>query len=492
MSDRTWSPQQQAIFEWFKQGKGNLIVRARAGTGKSTTILQGIEHAPENKILLAAFNKRIAEELKTKLTNPNAEAKTLHALGFSFIMRNWSGVKVDSNKERVNAHAMSACGADTPDPILALVARLATLAKETNPFAQKGEELLDLQAEFDLCPEIGEHGQQYDDLFICNNAIKVMGLAKHRDGMIDFADMLYVPLVNGFIQPWFNLVCIDEAQDMNLTQLMLAQRCCKKGGRIVVVGDDRQAIYGFRGADSGSLDRLKTELKASELGLTTTYRCPKLVVAEAQKLVPDFNAAPEAPEGEIQQMDMKDVVDKVQVGDFIISRINAPLAGLCLRILRKGIRAKVEGKDIGRGLVSLVRKLGKSKSMTQFMERLTKWEDQTCAKWAAANKEAKVDEAHDKADTLRELSDGLTSLRELETRIDSLFADNVMDSPQVVLSTVHKIKGSEADRVFVLKDTLYCFKGAAAMQEEKNIHYVAITRAKKILVLVNGKVIRNG
>ena len=57
-----WSPQQKDIFEWFT-GKSlqsrNLCVVARAGTGKSTTIREAVNHAPERDILIAAFNKRI-------------------------------------------------------------------------------------------------------------------------------------------------------------------------------------------------------------------------------------------------------------------------------------------------------------------------------------------------------------------------------------------------------------------------------------------------
>jgi superfamily I DNA/RNA helicase len=49
---RVWSPQQDAIFDWFRSGQGHLVVRARAGTGKTTTILQGIHHAPEDAILV--------------------------------------------------------------------------------------------------------------------------------------------------------------------------------------------------------------------------------------------------------------------------------------------------------------------------------------------------------------------------------------------------------------------------------------------------------
>ena len=71
------------------------------------------------------------------------------------------------------------------------------------------------------------------------------------------------------------MVVVDEAQDMTSAQLEIAVGACKRGGRVVIVGDDRQAIYGFRGADSGGLDRLKKLLKAKELGLTTTYRLPE-------------------------------------------------------------------------------------------------------------------------------------------------------------------------------------------------------------------------
>lgn len=77
-----WSDQQESIFEWFQSGRGNLVVRARAGTGKTTTIIEGIKRARERNILLAAFNKSI--ELAAKLGSAG-RAKTLHGL----VMRVW-------------------------------------------------------------------------------------------------------------------------------------------------------------------------------------------------------------------------------------------------------------------------------------------------------------------------------------------------------------------------------------------------------------------
>jgi superfamily I DNA/RNA helicase len=98
-SERIWSAQQEAIFGWFENSlvppgtfSQNLVVRARAGTGKTTTILEAILHAPEAKILLCAFNKRIAEELTARLsaTGSNAVAKTLHSVGFGLVSSDWS------------------------------------------------------------------------------------------------------------------------------------------------------------------------------------------------------------------------------------------------------------------------------------------------------------------------------------------------------------------------------------------------------------------
>src|SRR5512137_30735 len=113
-----WSDQQENIFGWAKEGEGNLVVRARAGTGKTTTIIEAINYAPEQSILLAAFNKKIAEELKTKLKNPKAEAKTLHSVGCGFVYRNWQGAQLDNDRGERLARRSLPAGA--PDAVVNL------------------------------------------------------------------------------------------------------------------------------------------------------------------------------------------------------------------------------------------------------------------------------------------------------------------------------------------------------------------------------------
>src|SRR5690606_8710435 len=97
-------------------------------------------------------------------------------------------------------------------------------------------------------PEIEEDGYTLEDLIVFTQ--EAMNLALEKDGTIDFDDMIFVPVRNNWVRAWYNVVIVDECQDMNAAQIEMALRACKKGGRIIVVGDEKQAIYGFRGADS--------------------------------------------------------------------------------------------------------------------------------------------------------------------------------------------------------------------------------------------------
>ncbi len=484
-NNRQWSDQQQAIFKQFKEGRGNTVVRARAGTGKTTTILEGISHAPERKILLAAFNKKIAEELKTKLKNQFAEAKTLHSIGFGIVMRNWGKVGLDNDRgDKIAVSILKPELGREPSLILMNnVKRLAAIGKNACPFP-KVDDLVDLAYQFDLDPDDGDPWKVED---LARWACKAMEVAAVKDGTIDFDDMVYIPVRNKWVRGVYDLVVIDEAQDMNVTQLELARGVCKLTGRTFVVGDDRQAIYGFRGADSNSLDRLKTELKANELGLTTTYRCPKKIVEYAAKLVPDYMAAPTAPDGIIDMMEFEEIVKHAKQGNFVLSRKNAALAKVCMKLLRHNIRAMIEGKDMGKGLLNMIKKVGGT-SIPDFMARLTKWEQRQITRLKATGKksaEAKVENVIDAAETLRVIAQESKGYNDFLDKIKNLFVETPEGKGSyVICSSVHKAKGLETDRVFVLQETLY--PGGRQSVEEDNIQYVAITRAKRHLTWVMG------
>jgi superfamily I DNA/RNA helicase len=294
--------------------------------------------------------------------------------------------------------------------------------------------------------------------------------------------MVWLPVVMNWTRAWFNLVVVDEAQDMNLSQLTMAVKACKHGGRICVVGDDRQAIYGFRGAATDGMQMMRQKLSAKQLGLTTTYRCPRLVVELAQEIVPDYVSAPSAPRGMVDWC--SDVQARVQIGDSILSRINAPLAPICLSLLRNGIPARIEGRDIGKQLSAIVKKL-KARSVPECLSKLRAWGNRQIVRLKAAGTEDRISGITDQVETIVAIAEGASNISEITQRLESLFADTENGArPAVVLSSVHKAKGLEWNHVFILRET---FRHKSSEGEEANIYYVAITRAKQHLTFVSSK-----
>lgn len=492
-----WSTQQTQVFDWFQtkypQGKGpvHLIVRARAGTGKTTTIIEGVNRAPEDSILLCAFNKRIAVELASRVTNPNVQVKTLHALGLRLIRREWAGMPVTEKGLRgqwLTAQAVRQTekdnGEKTPYRILSLITQLHTKGREMVPLTYSPQLLTALALRFDLVPDEG--WGKYDQAFVVMAAHRAMQMAQEippDSGIgVDWADMLFLPLVWNLTAPDYQLGVVDEAQDMTVAQLELFQRCVS--GRICVVGDDRQAIYGFRGADSGSLDRLKKELQALELPLTETYRCAGTIVAKAQMLVPDLVGLRQE-EGIVDKGDFGPMLDLCQPGDFVLSRLNAPLVSVTLRLLRQGTRARMAGRDLGQGILKILKKLKitEAMSLSRCVDTVQAWERQTVTKLAASGVHDLIARTKDQAGMILSFCEDVDSVQEMLQKMEYLFVDldDAGPTPFVACSSVHKAKGLEARRVFVLADTL-----RTDSQEELNIQYVAMTRAKDHLTMVWG------
>jgi DNA helicase-2/ATP-dependent DNA helicase PcrA len=481
------SSQQRDIFSWFGGGRGNLVVRARAGTGKTTSIIRAIDYAPERKILLAAFNKKIAQELGTRIRNPRAEAKTLHALGFGYLRQARGNFEI--NEGRGFDIALEVAGNQAPTDVVRAVRDIAAIGKNAAPRASVAD-LARLAVAYDLALDTEWAKDGWDTKRLAELAAEAMEIATEDDGEIDFDDMIYIPVRCQQVRPRYDLVVVDEAQDMCATQLELALGACLQGGRVVVVGDDKQAIYGFRGADSSSIDRLKTELKAAELPLTITYRCPRLIVEEVHRLVPDFTAAPGAPEGAISDIFGDALYAAARPGDFVLSRKNAPLARVCIRFLMQGVRCSITGRDIGKGLIALVKQIrGRAHmSVVDFLGRLESWREKQTERARQLEKKAavaKIGWITDQADTLITIAADCSSVDALERKIGVLFTETGDAMDRIVCSSVHKAKGLERERVFGLVDTLY-LGGQREDVEEQNIEYVMLTRAQREFVRVLG------
>ena len=492
-----WSSQQESVFAFFTDSTDHLVVRARAGTGKTTTIVEAVKRwlaaNPGKTAVVCAFNVRIAEELKRRFVGfSNVEVKTLHSIGFACVRRFRERLIIEDPKKvavlRRDRLAQQVCGRQAPDAVVRLVAKLHTLGREVAPHAVNPGDLTALAISHDCEPDETLERMGFGLDYVEKKSLEAMELAadvKSGD-TIDFSDMIFLPVRNGWLVKQWDLGVVDEAQDMTTAQLEIAQGC---SDRMVVVGDNCQAIYGFRGADSDSLDRLKAELGATERGLTVTYRCSRTIVGLAQGWVPDFEADVNNPEGEIRSIAPTALTQEAQAGDFILSRLNAPLVPIAMSLLRAGKRARVAGRQIGKDLVALLKKM-KARSVPELLARIEAWSEREQsrqrAKLAVAVNgrreaiNAKIENIIDQAEMLSALTDGARNVEEVHNRAESLFSDDGLGIAGVITcSSVHKAKGLEADRVFVLRETL-----RETNQEEKNICYVAVTRAKKELVWV--------
>lgn len=502
-TERVWSAEQQAIFTWFSTSKVNdavsraLVVRARAGTGKTTTIKRAFSFAPEQSCLYAVFNKKNQREAAAAITDSRVDIKTLHSVGFTFVQNVWAGVQPTDEVETDRINAI--IGVDGPAELRTQLRKFLGFAKNTfiNPTV---DELVELAAERDIeCPGLEDEargGWVREKL-----AATVLGLleaSKVRDeqGRISFNDMVWLPVAMNWVTPRYDLVVVDEAQDMNLPQLTMAKGAVRPNGRICVVGDDRQAIYGFRGAASDGINMMKMSLNAAELGLTTTYRCPKAVVALAAAIVPDYKAAASAPEGAVEYVDTAtQVVGSAVPGDAVLSRSNSALMPLCLSLLRKGTPARIEGRDLGKMLLNIVEKVN-ARTVPQFIAKLESWAEKQISRFTnTKHAEEKAAEINDQRDTLMAVAEGASSVTEIQSRLTTLFGDSDKDlRPVVVLSSVHKAKGLEWNKVWLLTSTFNrrSYNGpnssdvstASRAKEEANIYYVGLTRAKQTLVMV--------
>jgi superfamily I DNA/RNA helicase len=474
------SAQQTAIFENVRGERGHTVVVARAGTGKTTTILKAMEHLPgpvQSDSLMVAFNKSIAKELEQRAPR-GVTVSTLHSYGLRQISRAISPrPQIDEDKLRPILQEVVGNQDSKKEERLA-VKRLVSLSKAT--LAKTDEAVDELIDRFGV--ELPQTETEEDA-----SEIRAKIVAETREAVnqsceiqnvIDFDDMIYFPCVFKMSCQPFARVFIDETQDLNESQIKLALKACDKRGRILAVGDDRQAIYGFRGAAEGAVDAVIDRLAAKTLKLTITRRCPKSVVALAAQYVPDFEASPDAPEGSVSTISLGSKDFNPQPGDFVLSRTNAPLVKLCFALLREGVRANIQGRDIGARLRSVVAKTH-ANTVSELAVKVSAWRDREVARLDALDRDPSS--VIDTAECINALSDGASSVDEVLGRIDRLFSDSGGgDSSRVILSTTHKAKGLERDHVWVLRST-YLRRDT---QEEQNLFYVAVTRTKRDLILV--------
>jgi len=496
MTNHPNTPEQDVILRFISSSKTNLMIKALAGAAKTSTLVLIARALRGTPMLCVAFNKRIAKEMEERLPS-HCVAKTMNAIGHQA----WQGyigkkLHVDANKLNLILRRISKQLSDAERAILNdIYTDVLQLTSKAKLFGYVPQDLYP-----DIPRLIDRDGlrqvlvdMEYDQLaWDLLDSLLVESINESFSGSIDFDDQVYMSTLFGGQLPRFPFVMIDEAQDLSPLNHRMLQRLVT--GRLVAVGDPNQAIYGFRGAVSNSMDVLQAQFNMETLPLTVCFRCASSIVEQAKRHAPDISAPHTAPIGLVE--DWREVPlrtaplnefvprrtvawgpDAIPNNCAVICRNNGPLISLGLRLITAGRAVQLIGFDISKRIIKILREFGDtSMPQSEVLERINNWR-------TAALAEGKLSESsiEDRTMCLIAFAQSARTLSEAITKAEALFSAK---GPIELLSG-HKSKGLEWETVFHLDPWRIPSKYAKSKEEirqENNIDYVIATRAKYRLV----------
>jgi DNA helicase II / ATP-dependent DNA helicase PcrA len=484
------TPQQAAAIKEVETGSGSIVLSAVAGAGKTSVLIEMLK-ATEGSVAFCAFNKSIAKEIEFKVNqqniNKDVKVGTVHSFGFGAIRRSISRVNVDGNK--IQTIVRDNFNNEESNMQTFLISAVA-MAKEVGIRACVNDN-------YNTWIQMFDHYDLWNSLPLDVNTDKAIGLCQDvldisnkTLNVVDFSDMIYLPILKKMRIWKYSNIFLDEAQDTNATRRALVKMMLAPKGRLIAVGDPHQAIYGFTGADSNALDLIQKEFKAKELPLSVTFRCPKNVVKFAQQYVSHIESHPDSADGIVDECNLQDLPNLVTQEDAIICRNTKPLVEVAYNLIRNKIPCKVEGRKIGEGLIKLAQRW-KVKTVGTLINKLEAYKEKEIEKYKKKENDSMCQVIEDQVETLGvfidqcKLDDPISTLVK---KIQELF-DDTENKNILVLSTIHRSKGREWNRVFALgMDTYSPSKWAKKdweLIQENNLLYVQATRAKNHLTKVN-------
>jgi len=494
-----WSQFQQDIYNWIDSGSGSLRVGAVAGSGKTTVLCAIVNRLPSTaKVSVLAFNKHTVEALRERLPSRITVA-TANGMGQSILTRHFyqeGAVTLEENKYRQISRKLID-GLDLSSLAIADKAAIKQAKKDLSNFLNR----LIAGCQATLSEPTIESLKHLIDYYVIESpigaalaiplvaeALKAGELMAHQQRIVDFGDQLWLPHIWDLRPAPRDWVLLDEVQDANPAQLALYKKLLGDTGRAIAVGDEFQAIQGFAFASPAMWGKVATDLNAETLPLSVCYRCPSSHLDLARAIVSGIQPRPDAPVGELEVVAPSEIKGMAQAGDMILSRFTAPLIALCLRLIVSGIQARVRGRDIGAQLVALAEQCG-SEPYSSFAGAASRYCLPKIQELRDNDDNQAADSLEDRYSAIaachQEFGSQCATMQQFTAKIAALFTD---DKAPVILSTIHRAKGDEADRVFLLgvNSLPYLEKVGQEWQEQQewNLLYVALTRAKKSLFLV--------
>lgn len=494
----TPSPEQSAILDGARDSNDSIFIHAGAGCSKTTTLTMLSKVLPRVPSCVLVFNASIKKELSEKFPS-HYEVMTFNALGQKAIGRflNKQQIQVDKTKlYTLLKSILQEEGLILQGDKFQQVLKLCTFAMQEGLVPES----FDIRGFIEDTPETWEELAEVCALTISGeeislaNQLLILSIKESLKGRISFDDQIYISVffAKNFF-PRFSQCLVDEAQDLSpLNREQIRYTCLT--GRLVIVGDDKQAIYAFRGSDANSFINLRA-LRPSwqTYPLLTTFRCPKNVVTLANRYAIGFRANESNPLGTVR--DLSRLEEPWCISDYLLSpsvailcRNNAPLLNMAFSCLSNNIPCEYLGRDIGKSLERLVKSIAGtalSQSRDDFLARLQSWEIRETGKYLNNS-----DSIQDRCDSIRALFG--TAHKDVYSVLQRIEELSKMTSGKLVLATGHKAKGLEWHTVVHLDpwrvpSKFALSKGGSILTQDLNVRHVITTRTQDTLVLANLK-----
>ena len=497
----TPTDEQLHLIDEMNTGTSSIVTKALAGAAKSTT-LEMAAQTMRGRNLALAFNVSIKDELKHRMPS-NFEVMTMNGLGH----RAWQNVlrprKLDVSKYKTYelvANLLDGMQLDkeTYTEYKFEILRAVGLAKayglvvegkypmRAYPFYADTEEGWQ---EFFAASGLDWDTDQISTYLPYVRYVMQASTTMAFSGKIDFNDQIYMPIVFKASMPsGYEQVICDEQQDFSLINLTMIQRLRAK--RYIGVGDENQAIYGFRGASKNSMTLFADMFKAKEMTLNTTFRCAKNIVKNVHWKTPHMKAAPWAVEGDVFRPESFELADFKENG-MIVCRNNGPLVSLAFKLIGAGIPVTIKGSEITQSIIGFMMRIArrdKSMSAGAFISLINEWEEKQIAEALDRRNPGKAERTADKAAVIKALPG--STVGEMIKALEDLFANT---RGKLQMTSIHGSKGLEADHVYHLDQWLLPSRFAitdAQKEQEDNLRYVADTRAKLSLTYIYSDMFR--
>lgn len=500
MPNFEYSKEQKDIFEQAEKGVLNLIVQAVAGAGKTTTLVECANRIDQSKkILILAHNRSTRDTLKQRIGGrDNVKIYTLHGLAWRMFTEHFEfEPTIDDDKYRkyVNANIVELGGEEYVSLNKSLKAtykatvfdlinkarhNLKQSEKEIKKLATKKYGVTSIANEFECVAKVLKWGESTTDI-------------------VDYQDLLWFPSEYGYFTKKYlaDIIMLDEAQDASIAQQDVISRCFKRNTRLFAFGDRDQTINSWCGSDTDSFEHLQDPTTfrrdAIELPLTTNYRCGKKIIEYAKQYTDNnIHAKDDAVDG-IVNFDVS--LTEIKNNDMVLCRNIAPLMRLYRQLVSLGQKAYFISEELGKNII-LATDYTESDTVDGMILEMKHRLIDMWAQIQEANDEDEQEASKDKRlaslldtiKTMESLPKTVTNRYELGLFIKDVFKDETDDG--VMLSTIHRAKGMEADNVFILCPSLIPSRFAELdweIEEEQHLLYVMSTRPKLSLNFISEK-----